>query len=125
MNRTPDRLIPSTRKIATIRKVKEPSNNDLWVPIEAGGTTIQMFIDSGCDFSIIPLKHYNTQMGKLIENDTNLRAWGASDLLDVKGMIRMNLKTKQGATTNTKVYVVDGFHPEHYWLQKMQLIWAS
>ena len=27
-------------------------------------------------------------------------------------MIRMNLKTKQGATTNTKVYVVDGFHPE-------------
>ena len=51
-------------------------------------------------------------MGKIIENDTNLRAWGATELLNVKGMILTQLTNEQGAKTNTKVYIVDGFHPE-------------
>ena len=101
-----------TRKIVTVCNIKETETNDLWVPIKAGETTIQMFIDSGCDFTIIPPDYYKKEMGEIIENDTNLRAWGASELLNVKGMIITQLTTEQGAKTTAKVYIVDGFHPE-------------
>ena len=49
-------------------------------------------------------------MGKIEEEDTNLRAWGAKDNLDVKGMIKTELKTKRGAKQSTKVNIVKGFH---------------
>lgn len=110
LNRGKD--VQNTRKIVTVCKIKEPDTNDLWVPIKAGATTIQMFIDSGCDFTIIPPTCYQKQMGEIVENDTNLRAWGASELLNVKGMIITQLTTEQGAKTTSKVYIVDGFHPE-------------
>ena len=51
-------------------------------------------------------------MGELVKHDINLRAWGASELLDVKGMISTNLETAQGAVVETKAYVVDDFYPE-------------
>ena len=102
----------TTRKIATIRKIKKPPTSELWVTINVGGNNMDMYIDSGCDFTIIPPSHYTPTMGVITENDTNLRAWGAEDLLDVKGMIHTTLATQQGAKRETVVYIVDGFYPE-------------
>lgn len=107
-----ERPTEATRKIKTIKKIREPSTNDLWVPIKAGKETIQMFIDSGCDYTIIPPEYYNRSMGELIEPDINLRAWGATELLQTKGMIRTKLTTAKGAKKTAQVYIVDGFHPE-------------
>ena len=45
-------------------------------------------------------------MGELVKHNIHLRAWGASELLDVKGMIITNLETAQGAVVETKAYVV-------------------
>ena len=49
-------------KIVTVCNIKETETNDLWVPIKAGETTIQMFIDSGCDFTITPSDYYQREM---------------------------------------------------------------
>ena len=51
-------------------------------------------------------------MGQVEAADTHLRAWGSNTNLDVKGMVRATLTTQRGAKTDTKVYIVDGFHPE-------------
>ena len=103
---------PPVRKIVTIKKIKEPSTNDLWVPIKAGDKTSKMFIDSGCDYTIIPPKYYDKSMGNIMQPDINLRAWGAKELLNVKGMIDTELTTAKGAKKKTRVYIVDGIHPE-------------
>ena len=100
------------RKIVTIKKIREPSTNDLWVPIKAGDITSKMFIDSGCDFTIIPPKYYDKSMGTMMEPDINLRAWGAKELLNVKGMVNTQLTTERGAKKKTRIYIVDGIHPE-------------
>ena len=80
--------------------------------ITAGKVTTEMFIDSGCPYTIIPPSNYDKSMGEIIEHDEDLRAWGSTDLLNTKGMILMELSTKHGAKTTTQVYIVDGFHPE-------------
>ena len=95
-----------------MKRTQGHTSNDLWVPIQIGNMTIRMFIDSGCEDTIITPDHYDESMGKITESDTNLRAWGATELLDVKGMIRTQLVTEQGARKSSNIYIVDGFHPE-------------
>ena len=41
-----------------------------------------------------------------------MRAWGSKTNLDVKGMVETTITTAKGAQITTKVYIVDGFHPE-------------
>ena len=81
-------------------------------PTESRMPEIKMYIDSGCKFSIIPPSHYKKSMGVITNHDTNLRAWGSSEMLDIKGMITTALSTTLGAKKTAKVYIVDGFHPE-------------
>ena len=86
--------------------------NNLWIPLKVGGREIKMYIDSGCEFTIIPPTHYKQTMGVIRDHDTNLRAWGSSELLDVRGMIITKLSTTRGAKKTAKVFIVNGFHPE-------------
>ena len=102
----------NARKVVTLKKVQNPATNDLWVPIKAGEATTSMFIDSGCDYTIIPPEFYHESMGRIEDSDINLRAWGAEELLKVKGMVNTTLETTKGAKKTTKVYIVDGIHPE-------------
>ena len=51
-------------------------------------------------------------MGRLVTADTILKGWGSETLLDVIGMVNTKLETEKSATTNTKVYVVNGYQSE-------------
>ena len=102
----------SVKGITTIKAIDKKSDDNLWVPITSGNATIEMFIDSGCPYTIIPPSYYDQSMGEIIDHDVELRAWGATKLLDTRGMIPTELITKRGVKKTTNVYVVDGFHPE-------------
>ena len=99
------------RMISIVGRV-EPNDRSKEVPVKIGGIPLKLFTDTGSDHTIIPPSQYTTAMGEMVKADTKLRAWGSTTLLDVKGMIHTKLQTEKGATTNTKVYVVDGFRPE-------------
>lgn len=101
------RLISSVNKVAP-----QGQATSKHVKVRIGGVPMTLFTDTGSDFTIIPPKSYKKQMGKVEAADTHLRAWGSKSNLDVKGMIKSTLATEKGATTNTKIFIVDGFHPE-------------
>ena len=71
-----------------------------------------LFSDTGSMFTIIMPELYKDSMGKLVEADCNLRAWGADTYLDVTGIFKTRLTTKKGAKKDTVVYVVGGTRPE-------------
>ena len=76
------------------------------------GHHLHLFTDTGSNFTIIPPKLYHQDMGKVVAADKRLRAWASNNNLDVKGMLRTNIQPMKGATTGTKIYIVDGFRPE-------------
>ena len=98
------------RLIATVNEVSHSSSK--WVDVIVGGHHLHLFTDTGSDFTIIPPELYHQDMGKVVAADTRLRAWGSNNNLDVKGMVRTSIQTIKGATTGTKIYIVDGFNPE-------------
>ena len=55
---------------------------------------------------------YRPSMGKVVEANCKLRAWGTTTSLDVKGMFRTKISTKKGAERYSWVYVVGGHKPE-------------
>ena len=55
---------------------------------------------------------YNKDIGKVYPADTNLSAWGSKSNLDVKGMVNTPIKTEKGASTKSKVSIVNGCHPK-------------
>ena len=55
---------------------------------------------------------YHPKMGKVVAANCILRAWGSSSTLDVKGMVRTEIRTKKGARRSSWVYIVGGHRPE-------------
>ena len=51
-------------------------------------------------------------MGPLKKPDINLRAWGCTENLEIKGMLEVELENEKGAKTSSKVYVVEGYEAE-------------
>ena len=99
------KMVSIVGRLQTNSKSKE-------VTIKVGGVQQTLFADTGSDKTIITPNNYTAAMGQLMKSDTKLRAWGSDGLLDVIGMLYTKLETEKGATTNTKVYVVNGFRPE-------------
>ena len=115
-NQWPGVLLDTTkelRQITTVHKVEaqqqEPSKH---VMVTVGKRPIDMYADTGSGFFIIPPATYEESMGEVVPADTHLRAWGSETNLDVKGMLETTITTAKGAQITTKVYFVDGFHPE-------------
>ena len=102
---TPLKMISTVGRLETKHQSKQ-------VTIKLGGVKQTLYTDTGSDYTIIPPSHYAKEMGPLCKPDTKLRAWGSSKLLDVQAMVHTKLETEKGATTNTKVYIVDGYQPE-------------
>ena len=71
---------------------------------------IQKQIES--EHTIIPPEIYDTSMGPLKKPDINLRAWGCTENLEIKGMLEVELENSKGAKTSSKVYVVEGHEAE-------------
>ena len=55
---------------------------------------------------------YHPKMGKVVAANCILRAWGSSSTLDVKGMVRTEIRTEKGARRSSWVYIVGGHKPE-------------
>ena len=91
---------------------KRNSPSSRHVEVRIGGFPTQLYTDTGTEHSIIPPTAYRPEMGPVEAADTHLRAWGSKANLDVKGMFTSTLTTEKGATTETKIYIVDGYHPE-------------
>ena len=102
----------TVRFIKTVNRIDSNRKRDKWVKVYIGGEEMQVYTDTGSTFTIIPPEKYKKGMGKLESSDTNLRAWGSKDNLKVKGMFRTTIRTRRGATTRTRVYIVKGFNPE-------------
>ena len=83
-----------------------------WVTVRLQGVRRRLFVDTGCRYTLIPPELYRREMGELVPAKRTLRAWGARDELDVKGMFRTTITTSKGATSRSWVYVVAGHRPE-------------
>ena len=77
-----------------------------------GGRKLKLFADTGSKFSIITPAMYHPKMGKVVAANCILRAWGSKATLDVKGMVKTEVRTKKGARRRSWVYIVGGHKPE-------------
>ena len=96
----------------SIKQVESHKGTDKWVTITMGDRKMNLFSDTGSRYTIIPPELYHHNMGKLLNSNTTLRAWGSKYSLDVRGKFRTTLVTKKGARKDTSVYVVAGYRPE-------------
>ena len=80
--------------------------------IYLGGRRTELFADTGSKFTIIPPSMYHSKMGKVKAANCILRAWGSNSTLDVKGMVRTEIRTEKGARRRSWVYIVGGHKPE-------------
>ena len=99
-------------RISALNRVQNNSNGNKHVNVKIGKTKVVLFTDTGSEFTIIPPNMYDKEMGKVYPADTNLRAWGSKSNLDVKGMVNTTITTENGARTRSKVFIVNGYHPE-------------
>ena len=83
-----------------------------WVDVKIGGKTLNLFADTGSEFTIITPDQYNQSMGPMNPPDIRLRTWGATDILDVKGVLETTIQNGRGACINSKIYIVEGHHAE-------------
>ena len=74
----------------------------------------EIFADTGCRFTIIPPTLYHPRMGQVKAANCILRAWGSNKTLNVKGMVRTEIRTVKGAKRRSWVYIVGGYRPEPY-----------
>ena len=77
-----------------------------------GKTRMKLYADTGSRYTIITPAQYRKTMGKVVAAETRLGAWGSKTYLDVKGMFLTNLTMDKGASTEARVYMVDGYRPE-------------
>ena len=111
---------PNTAKSARPRvlrrvqagKNKKESRSDRWVTNYLGGRRTELFADTGSKFTIIPPSMYHPKMGNVKAANCILRAWGSNSTLDVKGMVRTEIRTEKGARRRSWVYIVGGHKPE-------------
>ena len=120
VRRVESRAWPGTAKSAKprlLRRVqageqKKRSRSDRWVTVYIGGRKLKLFADTGSKFSIITPVMYHPKMGKVVAANCILRAWGSKATLDVKGMVKTEIRTKKGARRRSWVYIVGGHKPE-------------
>ena len=77
------------KKISPIHRISNCRN----VCVRIGETKVNLFTDTGSEFTIPP-SMYDNNMGRIIPAETNLRAWGSRNKLDVKGMILFSTNRK-------------------------------
>ena len=82
------------------------------VNVTVGGKEMELYCDTGSTLTIIPPGDYEPSMGKVVAAKNRLRAWGAREYLDVKGMVKTTIATRSGVAKRTWVYIVAGDRPE-------------
>ena len=62
-----------------------------------------MFVDSGCERTLLPWKMHATDMGHLEETDVQFRPYGTDIILKCHGAISATVQARSGAKQSTKV----------------------
>ena len=120
VRRVESRVWPGTTKSAKpklLRRVqagkeRKITRSDRWVTVYVGGRKLRLFADTGSKFSIISPHMYHPKMGEVVAANCVLRSWGSNSTLDVKGMVRTEIRTRKGARRTSWVYIVGGHKPE-------------
>ena len=76
------------------------------VNVTVGGKKMELYCDTGSSLTIIPPGDYEDSMGKVVGAKNRLKAWGAREYLDVKGMVKTSIVTRSGVAKRTWVYIV-------------------
>ena len=88
------------------------TQHDNTVSLHINGSQLQLFVDSGCKKTLIPLHLYQTEMGPLQPTKTRFRAYGTQTFIPVHGEIAATLRSENGAHHTTTVYIVEGHQAE-------------
>ena len=85
------------------------TQHDNTVSLHINGSQLQLFVDSGCKKTLIPL---HLEMGPLQPTKTRFRAYGTQTFIPVHGEIAATLQSENGAHHTTTVYFVEGHQAE-------------
>jgi len=78
------------------------------VKVEINSNPVEMFVDSGCNRTLLPISMYKPAMGPLEEANIKFRPYGTNVILKCHGSVTANIKTISGAKYLSKVYVIEG-----------------
>ena len=96
--------------IENIRHTQSPGTREkgTMVNLKINKQPVEMFVDSGCNRTLLPFQLYNPVMGPLEEANIQFRPYGTSIILKCHGSVTANIQAKSGMTYPTKVFVVEG-----------------
>ena len=96
--------------IETIRHTKssEIREKGTMVNLEINKHPVEMFVDSGCNRTLLPFKMYKPTMGPFEEANVQFRPYGTSIILKCHGSVTASIQARSGARYLTKVYIVEG-----------------
>ena len=90
----------------------DTAQHDNTVSLHINGSQLQLFVDSGCKKTLIPIQLYQEKMGPLKPTKTRFRAYGTQTFIHVHGEKAATLQSENGARHTTTVYVVEGHQAE-------------
>ena len=78
------------------------------VNIKIKSTDLQLFVDSGCKKTLIPMDMYTPDMGHIQPTKVKFRPYGTTSMLMGKGEVYTTLESENGAHHQTTIYMVQG-----------------
>ena len=73
---------------------------------------VKMFVDSGCERTLLPWDMYTQDMGQLEEANVQFRPYGTETILKCHGAVSSSIEARSGCKQPTNVYVVEGHQAE-------------
>ena len=84
------------------------AQHDNTVSLHINGSQLQLFVDSGCKKTLIPLLLYQEKMGPLQPTKVRFRAYSTQTFIHVHGEKAAALQSENGARHTTIIYIIDG-----------------
>ena len=82
------------------------------VQVAINDTKMQMFVDSGCKRTLLPVSMYTKKMGPIKESSIKFRPYGTNVMLKCHGAVEARIATESGADHATQIYIIEGHMAE-------------
>lgn len=99
-------------RVNVIDIVKLQLTRDNLTHVKVNSHKLQLFVDSGCKRTLIPVEQYTPDMGLIHPTSIKLRPYGTTQHLAVRGEMPATLQCENGAQHQTVVYIVEGHQAE-------------
>ena len=73
------------------------------VQVAINDTKMEMFVDSGCKRTLLPIYMYTKKMGPIKEFSIRFRPYGTNIMLKCHGVVEARIATDSGADHTTKI----------------------